>query len=140
MTESAEPSRPLPHVVGESYGFDEVRAALGGDNKPPSFVIHREGAVIGVCLGTTWNPRAEHDPCEVWVGRKGNQSEWGIKLAETKGTLPVYVRRTEGGPWFYKGMHKVTGQTINPADIRPRLMPPKIVAVAQVILLSKVAD
>jgi hypothetical protein len=37
-------------------------------------------------------------------------------------------------------MHKVTGQTINPADIRPRLMPPKIVAVAQVILLSKVAD
>jgi len=140
MTESAEPSRPLPHVVGESYGFDEVRSALGGDNKPPSFVIHRDGAVIGVCLGTTWNPRAEHDPCEVWVGRKGNQSEWGIKLAETKGPLPVYVRRTEGGPWFYKGMHKVTGQTINPADIRPRLMPPKIVAVAQVILLSKVAD
>lgn len=139
MTESAAPFRPLLHVVGESYSFDEVRAALGGDNKPPSFVIHRDGAVIGVCLGTTWNPRAESEPCEVWVGRKGNQAEWGIKLAETKGPLPVYVRRTEGGPWFYKGLHKVSDHTTNPADIRPRLMPPKIVAVAQVILLSKVA-
>ena len=139
MTEPAAPFRPLPHVVGEAYGFDEVRAALGGDAKPPSFVIHRDGAVIGVCLGTTWNPRAESDPCEVWVGRKGNQAEWGVKLAETRGPLPVYVRRTEGGPWFFKGLHEVADHTTNPADIRPRLMPPKIVAIAQVILLGKVA-
>lgn len=139
MTEAKESFRPLPHVIGEAYGFDEVRAALGGDDKPPSFVIHREGAVIGACLGTAWNPRAEGDPVEVWVGRKGNQAEWGIKLAETRGPLPVYVRRTEGGPWFYKGLHEVIDQTTNPADIRPRLMPPKIVAIAQVILLKKVA-
>ena len=139
MTEAKESFRPLPHVIGEAYGFDEVRAALGGDNKPPSFVIHRDGTVIGVCLGTTWNPRAESEPCEVWVGRKGNQAEWGVKLAETRGPLPVYVRRTEGGPWFYKGLHEVADQTTNPADIRPRLMPPKIVAIAQVILLRKVA-
>jgi len=139
MTEAEKSFRPLPHVVGEAYGFDEVRAALGGDNKPPSFVIHRDGAVIGICLGTAWNPRADNDPAEVWVGRKGNQAEWGIKLAETRGPLPVYVRRTEGGPWIYKGLHEVADSTTNPADIRPRLMPPKIVVIAQVILLKKVA-
>lgn len=131
--------RPLPHTVGEAYAFDEVRSALGGDPKPPNFVIHREGAVVGVCLGMAWNPRAEADPCEVWVGRKGNQPEWGVKLAETRGPLPVYVRRTEGGPWFHQGLFQVAGQTTDPRDIRPRLMPPKIVAIAQVILLRKVA-
>lgn len=139
MSEPAAGHRPLPHIVGEAYAFDEVRAALGGDAKPPNFVIHRDGAVVGVCLGTAWNPRAEADPCEVWVGRKGNQPQWGIKLAETRGPLPVYVRRTEGGPWFYLGLFQVAGQTTDPRDIRPRLMPPKIVAIAQVILLSKVA-
>lgn len=139
MSEPAAGHRPLPHIVGEAYAFDEVRAALGGDAKPPNFVIHRDGAVVGVCLGTAWNPRAEADPCEVWVGRKGNQPQWGIKLAETRGPLPVYVRRTEGGPWFYLGLFQVAGQTTDPRDIRPRLMPPKIVAIAQVILLRKVA-
>jgi hypothetical protein len=131
--------RPLPHIIGEGYSFDEVRAALGGDAKPPNFVIHKEGAVIGVCLGMAWNPRAENEPCEVWVGRKEGQAEWGIKLAETSGPLPVYVRRTEGGPWFYNGLYKVSDDTTDPRDIRPRLMPPKIVAIAQVILMSKVA-
>ena len=140
MTEVPKTLRPLPHVIGEAYDFDEVRTALGGDNKPPSFVIHRDGAVIGVCLGTTWNPRAESEPCEVWVGRKGNQPEWGVKLSETKGPLPVYVRRTEGGPWFYKGLYQVSDHTTSPSDIRPRLMPPKIVVIAQVILLKKIAD
>jgi hypothetical protein len=140
MSEPAAGHRPLPHIVGEAYAFDEVRAALGGDSKPPSFVIHRDGAVVGVCLGTAWNPRAEADPCEVWVGRKGNQPQWGIKLAETRGPLPVYVRRTEGGPWFYQGLFQVAGQTTDPRDIRPRLMPPRIVAIAQVILLRKVPD
>lgn len=140
MSEPAAAPRPLPHTVGESYTFEEVRAALGGEAKPPSFVIHRDGAVLGICLGTAWNPRAEAEPCEVWVGRKGNQPQWGIKLAETRGPLPVYVRRTEGGPWFYKGRHDVLDQTTDPRDIRPRLMPPKIVAIAQVIRLRKLAD
>ncbi|NBX35297.1 hypothetical protein EBR16_08065, partial [bacterium] len=73
----------------------------------------------------------------VWVGRKGDQAKWGIKLAETKGPLPVYVRRTEGGRWFFNGLHEVTSATTDPALIRPRLQPPKIVAVAQVVFLRK---
>ena len=82
-------------------------------------------------------PAADAEPCEVWVGRKGDQAKWGIKLAETKGPLPVYVRRTEGGPWFFKGNYEVTSHTTDPALIRPRLQPPKIVAVAQVVFLRK---
>ena len=124
-------------MVGASYAFDEVRTFLGGDPKPPNFVIHKDGSVIGVCLGLGWNPRADAEPCEVWVGRKGDQAKWGIKLAETKGPLPVYVRRTEGGPWFFKGNYEVTSHTTDPALIRPRLQPPKIVAVAQVVFLRK---
>jgi hypothetical protein len=136
---STEPSAPTPtpHVVGESYEFAELRAALGGDPKPPNFVLHRDGKVIGLCLGLGWNPRAEAEPAEVWVGRKDDQPKWGIKLAETKGPLPVYVRRTEGGRWFYNGRYEVTSATTDPALIRPRLQPPKIVAVAQVVFLRK---
>ena len=136
---STEPAAdaPAPHVVGASYAVDEVRTFLGGDPKPPNFVIHKDGSVIGVCLGLGWNPRADAEPCEVWVGRKGDQAKWGIKLAETKGPLPVYVRRTEGGPWFFKGNYEVTSHTTDPALIRPRLQPPKIVAVAQVVFLRK---
>ncbi len=136
---STEPAAdaPAPHVVGASYAFDEVRTFLGGDPKPPNFVIHKDGSVIGVCRGLGWNPRADAEPCEVWVGRKGDQAKWGIKLAETKGPLPVYVRRTEGGPWFFKGNYEVTSHTTDPALIRPRLQPPKIVAVAQVVFLRK---
>ena len=132
---STEPAADAP--VGASYAFDEVRTFLGGDPKPPNFVIHKDGSVIGVCLGLGWNPRADAEPCEVWVGRKGDQAKWGIKLAETKGPLPVYVRRTEGGPWFFKGNYEVTSHTTDPALIRPRLQPPKIVAVAQVVFLRK---
>ena len=64
----------------------------------------------------------------------------GIKLAETRGPLPVYVRRTEGGKWFYNGPFEVTSHTTDPAIIRPRLMPPKIVAVAQIIFLKRCAS
>lgn len=136
---STEPAAdaPAPHVVGASYEFDEVRRAHGGDPKPPNFVLHREGKVIGLCLGLGWHPRADAEPCEVWVGRKGDQAKWGIRLAETKGSLPVYVRRTEGGPWFFKGNYEVTSHTTDPALIRPRLQPPKIVAVAQVVFLRR---
>ena len=139
MSDASPSPTPAPHVVGEGYEFDEVRAFLGGDPKPPNFVIHKGTEVIGVCLGLGWNPRADSEPCEVWVGRKGDQAKWGIRLAETRSPLPVYVRRTEGGKWFYNGLFEVTSHTTDPAIIRPRLMPPKIVAIAQLIFLKRCA-
>ena len=89
MSDASPSPTPAPHVVGEGYEFDEVRAFLGGDPKPPNFVIHKGTEVIGVCLGLGWNPRADGEPCEVWVGRKGDQPKWGIKLAETRGIKVV---------------------------------------------------
>ena len=139
MTDSSPTPAPAHHIVGESYEFNEVRAFLGGDPKPPNFVIHKGGEVIGVCLGLGWNPRADSEPCEVWVGRKDDQAKWGIKRAETRGRLPVYVRRTEGGKWFYNGLYEVTSHTTDPALIRPRLLPPKIGAIAQLIVLKRVS-
>jgi hypothetical protein len=133
----SDPASPTPPVEGQDYEFDALRRAHGGDPKPPNFVLHRDGKVIGVCLGLAWHPRAEATPGEVWVGRKGDQAKWGVKLAETKAPLPVYVRRHAGGRWHYLGLHEVTGQTTDPAQIRPRLQPPKIVAVAQVVFLRK---
>ncbi|NBN95479.1 MAG: hypothetical protein EBV31_07680 [Verrucomicrobia bacterium] len=61
----------------------------------------------------------------------------GIKLAETRGPLPVYVRRTEGGQWFYNGLYEVTSHTTDPTIIRPRLMPPKIVAIDRLVFLKR---
>ena len=139
MSDASPSPAPAPHVVGQGYEFDEVRAFLGGDPKPPNFVIHQAGAVIGVCLGLGWNPRADGEPCEVWVGRKGDQPKWGIKLAETRGPLPVYVRRTEGGKWFYNGLYEVTSHTTDPTIIRPRLLPPKIVAIDRLVFLRRCA-
>ncbi len=132
---SAHPSPP--HVVGGSYDFGTIRATLRGDVTPPHFVIHREGAILGVCLGLMWNPLAEGDPAEVWVGLKGDLPKWGLKLAETTGPLPVYVRREEGGKWFYTGLHEVTGSTAEIPALRQRLKPPGITAISRVVFLKR---
>jgi hypothetical protein len=134
-----QPSRSPspPHVIGESYSFETIRAALGGESAPPHFVIHREGAVLGLCLGLVWNPLAEADPAEVWVGRKGDLPKWGIKLAETAGPLPVYVRREEGGPWVFAGPHQVTGSTAELAAIKQRLKKP-VTGISRIVFLKKV--
>jgi hypothetical protein len=132
------PAPPLPsHVVGQCYDFHAVRAGLGGEKAPPYFVIHRDGKILGLCLGLMWHPMAESEPCEVWVGRKGDLPSWGRKLAETTGPLPIYVRREEGGKWFYIGRYEVTGSSREPGVIRPRLKPPVIAAISRIIFLKR---
>ncbi len=126
-----------PPVVGESYTFEEIRARLGGQAAPPHFVIHREGVILGLCLGLTWNPRAEGDPVEVWVGRKGELPEWGTKLSETTGPLPVYVRRVEGGKWFFTGVYVVSGTSTEPDALKQRLKPPVIKGISRVVFLQR---
>lgn len=138
MTDASPSPSRTPHLIGECYAFDAIRTHLAGDPTPPNFVIHRGKEVVGVCLGLGWNPRAEAEPCEVWVGYKGDLPKWGLRLAETKGPLPVYVRRTEGGPWFYLGLHEVTSHTAEPAVIRTRLQPPKITAISRLVFMKKV--
>ncbi len=131
-------SLPLPpHVVGEGYDFDAVRGRLGGESAPPFFVIHREGVILGLCLGLMWNPLAEADPAEVWVGRKGDLPKWGIKLAETTTPLPVYVRREEGGKWIYIGLHEVTGSSAEIPAIKQRLKPPQITGISRIVFLKR---
>ncbi len=136
LDQSPSPASP-PHVVGESYEFQEVRVQLGGQTAPPYFVIHREGVILGLCLGLTWNPLAESDPCEVWVGRKGELPKWGAKLAETIGPLPVYVRREEGGKWFFTGLYEVIGNSTEPDAIKQRLKPPAITSISRVVFLKR---
>ena len=134
-TESPPPGPP--HVVGEGYDFRTIRTYLGGQTAPPYFVIHREGAVVGLCLGLMWNPLAEGEPCEVWVGRKGDLPRWGIKLSETVGPIPVYVRREEGGQWIFAGLHEVTGNSTEPAEIKQRLKPPVITGISRIVFLKR---
>ena len=114
-----------------------VRARLGGEMAPPHFVIHRDGVILGLCLGLAWNPRAESDPAEVWVGRKGELPKWGIKLAETTGPFPVYVRREEGGKWFFIGLHEVNGSSAEPEAIAQRLKPPAITGISRIVFLKR---
>ena len=121
MSEHPSVTASLPHVVGESYDFQTIRTALGGQPLPPNFVIHRDGAILGVCLGMMWNPLAE-----------------SVKLAATTGPLPVYVRREEGGNWFYIGLHEVTGSSTEPSDIRHRLKPPVITSISRIIYLKRI--
>src|SRR3954469_2134614 len=121
MMSDQSPSSPSPaHVVGEVYDYEPGGASGGGQVAPPYFVIHREGAILGLCLGLLWNPRAESEPVEVWVGRKGDLPSWGTKLAATTGPLPVYVRREEGGKWIFTGMYEVTGSSQESEDIQQR--------------------
>lgn len=127
-----------PHVLGKGYDYEMVRSHLGGQPAPPHFVIHREGVILGLCLVLVWNPFAESDPGEVWVGRKGDLPKWGIKLAETAGALPVYVRREEGGKWFFTGMHEVNGSTAEPEAIQQRLKPPVITGISRIVFLKRV--
>jgi hypothetical protein len=136
MIDSSSVSGAPLHVVGEGYTFDEVRAQLGGQRLPPYFVIHREGVILGLCLGLMWNPLAEGEPGEVWVGRKGDLPKWGAKLAETTGPIPVYVRREEGGQWIYLGLREVTGSTTDAEAIKQRLKPPVIKEISRIVFLK----
>lgn len=138
LDESIEPPAPgAPHIVGGGYDFAAVRSYLGGQTAPPYFVIHRGGMIVGLCLGLMWNPLAENDPCEVWVGRKGDLPKWGSKLAETIGPIPVYVRREEGGKWIFCGLHEVTGTSIEPDEIKRRLKPPIITGISRIVFLKR---
>jgi len=130
------PAAPEPHRVGEGYAFETVRAHLGGKSTPPNFVIHREGVILGLCLGLAWNPKAEANPCEAWIGRNGELPVWGTKLAETKEPIPLYVRREPGGKWIYQGIFRVTGSTTDPAALRLRLNPPTITNISRVVFLQ----
>jgi hypothetical protein len=140
MNDASPHSTSPAHVVGEGYAFQVIRAHLGGHAAPPYFVIHREGAIVGLCLGLLWNPRAEGNPAEVWVGKKGDLPKWGLKLAETTGPLPVYVRREEGGQWFFIGRYEVTGSSAEPEEIKQRLQPPVITAISRVVFLKRVSE
>ena len=137
MTDQLPPPSVPPHVVGEGYDFAKIRADLGGQKVPPNFVIHRDGVILGVCLGLLWNPLAESDPVEVWVGRKEGLPGWGLKLAETTGPIPVYVRREEGGKWFFTGVHEVTGNTTEPEEIKRRLKPSVITGISRIVFLKR---
>ena len=128
---------PAPHVIGTAYDLQTIRKDLGGQDRPPHFVIHRDDAILGLCLGLMWHPLAEGDPAEVWVGRKGDVPKWGLALAGTAGPLPVYVRREEGGPWFYVGLRAVTGNTAEVEEIRRRLKPPVITAISRIVFLKR---
>jgi hypothetical protein len=137
MLANAPASSSPPHVVGEGYDFETIRTALGGERLPPNFVIHREGVIVGLCVGLRWNPLAESDPAEVWVGRKDPLPKWGEKLAGTAGPLPVYVRREEGGKWFYIGLHEVSGSSTELNALKHRLKPSVITGISRIIFLKR---
>jgi len=137
MSDNSTPPASPAHVVGEGYEYNDIRAALNGNHAAPYFVIHELGVIKGVCLGLMWNPLAESDPCEVWVGKKGDLPKWGAKLAETTGPLPVYVRREEGGKWFFIGNHEVTGTTVESAELWRRIKPPTITGIARVVFMKR---
>jgi hypothetical protein len=137
MLDSSASPVPPPHVVGASYDFPAIRAALRGDALPPNFVIHRAGVILGLCVGRRWNPLAESDPAEVWVGRKDPLPKWGEKLAGTTGPLPVYVRREEGGKWFYLGLYEVTGSSTDLSELKRRLQPPVITGISRIVFLKR---
>lgn len=137
LDNSSAPVSPA-HVVGESYDFQTIRTALNGQPLPPNFVIHRDGVILGLCLGLLWHPLAESDPAEVWVGRKDPLPKWGEKLAATSGPLPVYVRREEGGKWVYLGLHEITGSSTELPAIKERLKPPVITSISRIIFLKRV--
>ena len=137
MLDNLPPPASPPHVIGEGYDFQMIRTHLGGASLPPNFVIHREGKILGLCLGLMWNPRAESEPGEVWVGRKGDLPKWGAKLAETIGLLPVYVRREEGGKWIFIGTHEVTGNSTELDALKQRLKPPVITGISRIVFLKR---
>jgi hypothetical protein len=133
-----QPTTPsASHVVGEGYEYDAIRTRLGGEFGAPFFVIHRGGEILGLCLGLMWNPLAESDPCEVWVGKKADLPKWGLKLSETTTPLPVYVRREEGGKWFFLGTYQVSGNTVEPEALKQILRPPTITAVSRIVFLKR---
>lgn len=137
MTDDSMKTADPAHVVGQGYDFQTIRLHLGGNAAPPYFVIHSDGKIRGLCLGLLWNPRAEADPCEVWVGKKTDLPRWGLKLAETTGPLPVYVRREEGGQWFLVGNFEVSGTSVDSEEIKQRLKPPVITAISRIVYLKR---
>ncbi len=140
MSDQSSASQPVssPHVVGEGYEFDAIRKHLGGDYATPHFVIHKGDTILGVCVGLMWHPLAESDPAEIWVGKKEDLIPWGGKLADAKGPIPIYVRREQGGKWFYTGRYEVTGSTTQLEELKRRVKPPTITAISRVVFMKRI--
>jgi hypothetical protein len=131
------PTQPV-YNLNEGYEYQAIRAQLRGEKTPPNFAIHRQNSILALCLGIHWNPRAEQNPAEVWVGNKPELLPWGNILTETSHPLPVFIRRQQGGLWFYTGLYQVSDHTNDPAAIRERLQPPTITAISKIIFLKPI--
>jgi len=92
--------------------FNEIREQLGGDNEPPFFVIHQGPLIVALCLREDFNPNINADSPEVWIG--ANVREWGDRLANDTGPVPLYVAPPAGGDYKLKGIYEVTQKQPTP--------------------------
>jgi len=72
------------------------------------------------------------------VGQGDDSTE--VRAALGGGLLPVYVRRQEGGKWFFVGLHEVTGSTAEIPAIKQRLKLPVITGSSRVVFLKRVQE
>jgi hypothetical protein len=90
--------------------FHDIRRQLNGDYKGPWFVIHCKKRIVGLCLRRDLNPKVIAEPPEVWVGAREPLPEWGDRLANDTGPIPVYVAATEGANYVLLGTYEISAK------------------------------
>lgn len=102
-------------------GYHDIREALGGDNTPPWFVIHRANEILAATLNEELNPRIYGEQPEIWVGTQHPIPTWGERLADHQGELPVYVAPPDSNDYIHIGTYRVVNSTEDPEQLRERM-------------------
>jgi hypothetical protein len=100
--------------------YRDIRIQLGGDDKPPWFVIHRRDVILAIIVREDLNPCINANPAEVWVGAEEPLPEWGKRLAFQTIEVPLYVSPGERMGYSERGIFKIVANTDDATEIAAR--------------------
>ncbi len=98
-------------TLGASYTRKQIGEELGGNEQ--SYLPHRAGRVVCVCLDPALNPEA---PRVILPGTGEGIEGTAAMLRRQAGSLPVFLKQAAHA-WKYVGMWEVSSRTWTPADV-----------------------
>jgi len=124
------------HKIGSTHQFGHLLKAYNADpqrEEDAHFLLYRGDEILALCLRHKCNRESD----EVWVGDDETVARWGERLAALKGkkTVPLYYSGPNRDLFEFKGHHLITGDSVNPDDLKDRKGP---VPISRIVFLKKV--
>lgn len=100
---------------GNTYTSAQIHSGIGGGN-PQSYLPQKAGRILCGKFDPSKNMQA---PIEIDVGDKPKVIEGARILAQTRSSIPVFLKRKSGG-WEFVGDYKCQQYSTRPGDLYPQ--------------------